>query len=650
MSDPLDELLDECLAARSDGRSPPVGLKTVEPAQRLELETLVALADRIREAPRASLSAAASNRLERNLLARAAELRASSHSVSNLNGAAPRVVQLPVLSTSQVRGDHKAWALGSFLHWRPGLVPAASFFLVIASFVLLGSTGAAVSNARPDESLYSVKLSFEQAQLLLSVNDLQRAQVFLRIAQSRLRELEELARDGQPIPDELMLHLKLSVNQAILLASNLTGRDGIPLLRQLADLLALERRLLAGYVVSLPAAEQPSVQVLIQEVMESQSLVDQTLQQRLQEHGPESRSEPTPIPSSQASAEVEPDAQPGLSAIPAALAPRRVNGAVELPDGPSGGATHVQGFVEERTSTEVSAQGMDGSPDPTAASIQLAPPAGDWSQPGASPKNERQLISDDQQPAHENDAGRRARGSGGSSPATSIAGAGRAPGESNARVGMHDGNDLTSGDSSTTRSENSANRGNESEHSDTQSGSRTPPGQEKKSGSESTGGPNSGLSSSSSDADALDVRTDEMSGNDRGNGQSTSAGHKDLGATPDDEEDEKLSVSDDAHNSGSSDRSNSSQGNGDDQRSNPDGTGQGDNGLTQAIPRVDIGFGANDSGSTDDDRSGSELGPESPQGGGGSQQRDRAVGQGGQKSDSSSKKDSPPPRRGSGRH
>lgn len=271
--DQLDDLLERCLAARASGESLASSLAGLTPRDRRELEPLLLMADAFRQAPRLGLSAATSASNERRLLARSAELRWAARSAS---------------STKARQGFlHDMLApLRLFASLRLSFVPAATIFLLAASVVLLGGAGAMVSNARPDDTLYNLKLSWEQAQLMVANNDAQRARVFVEIAQNRVKEIELLAQEQQPIPEDLLLQVKLYVNQAIALTAAAQGREAIPLLRQISELLSYERVLLSRFLETLPLPDRATVELVIQSIEESQQSVRQTLQERVDEYVP----------------------------------------------------------------------------------------------------------------------------------------------------------------------------------------------------------------------------------------------------------------------------------------------------------------------------------------------------------------------------
>jgi hypothetical protein len=260
----LENLLDRCLTERAGGKPIEVCLTEVTPEARRELEPLMLLVDDLRETPRPALSAAASIFHERRVLARVAQLRAD-----------------------QQRETEQPAPRSAFPGWRSGLrlgfAPAATILLLVASLALFAAAGPMVASARSDDTLYNVKLSLEHARILLSANDARRARVFVDIAQSRVAEIEALAAEGRPIPEELILQIKAYVDEAITLSASLSSRDAIPMLRTITELLSYERMLLLQVVSASAARDQPVVEQALVGLEASQQAVTQALQERVEE-------------------------------------------------------------------------------------------------------------------------------------------------------------------------------------------------------------------------------------------------------------------------------------------------------------------------------------------------------------------------------
>ncbi|MFA5399557.1 MAG: DUF5667 domain-containing protein [Dehalococcoidia bacterium] len=83
---------------------------------------------------------------------------------------------------------------GSFSFRRNLAISMAGLLvLVIAS----SGTAAASNNALPDQPLYGVKMAVEQAQVSLATSDIDRAEIYAKLAEKRAQEIEALARQGK---------------------------------------------------------------------------------------------------------------------------------------------------------------------------------------------------------------------------------------------------------------------------------------------------------------------------------------------------------------------------------------------------------------------------------------------------------------------
>jgi len=70
---------------------------------------------------------------------------------------------------------------------------AGLLVLVIAS----SGTAAASNDALPDQPLYGVKMAVEQAQVSLATSDIDKAEIYARLAEKRAHEIEAMARQGK---------------------------------------------------------------------------------------------------------------------------------------------------------------------------------------------------------------------------------------------------------------------------------------------------------------------------------------------------------------------------------------------------------------------------------------------------------------------
>jgi hypothetical protein len=335
----FEDLLDCCLAKRAEGRSAESSVADVDEQARGELEALVLLVDGLREVPRPGLSAAASAFHERRLLTHTARLRSQQRTVRR---------QTPF------RGRPWVW-LGSR---RFGFAPAATILVLLVAAVLFAGAGSMVANARSDETLYNVKLSWEQARLLLSANDARRARVFVDLAQNRVAEIEALAAEGRPIPEELLSQVRAYVDEAINLSTSLSGRDAISLLRAVAELLSYERMLLLQVLGAVPPEDLVVVERALESVEASQQAATQALQDRVDEQLPGTPTSFAPAHGLAESAESShessrPEAPPERSSSPGSVslspaATVRQAAPIEPLAGPELGGTTDQGMAHGR--------------------------------------------------------------------------------------------------------------------------------------------------------------------------------------------------------------------------------------------------------------------------------------------------------------
>lgn len=312
-----DDLLEHCLAGRAAGQSIEACLRSLDDKHPHDFEPLMGVADALRATPRPGLSAAARADHERLLLTRTAQLRGER-----------RLSPVPSLPRTP-------WS--AFFRWRLGLVPATTIFLLVVSLVLMSSAGTMVSNARPEDAFYHIKLSWEQTRLLIATNDAQRARLSLEIAQHRLQELESLALDGRPIPEDLLLQIKQSISQAIALTRQQTAREAIPLLRDISELLTYERILLARFLDGLPESDRLTVELALREVVDSQRQVTQTLEELVEEQVP-AQTSTTPATSTPAGSSERSEikaSSPERSALPPPYAASTVIPLVEMTSTPA---------------------------------------------------------------------------------------------------------------------------------------------------------------------------------------------------------------------------------------------------------------------------------------------------------------------------
>lgn len=82
------------------------------------------------------------------------------------------------------------------LSWQPRWATAVGILLVIS--LVGGGTVAAASNSMPDSPLYAIKRATEQAQLALTFSEMDKAELYARLADKRVEEIVYLAEKDKP--------------------------------------------------------------------------------------------------------------------------------------------------------------------------------------------------------------------------------------------------------------------------------------------------------------------------------------------------------------------------------------------------------------------------------------------------------------------
>ncbi len=83
---------------------------------------------------------------------------------------------------------------GSFSFRRNLAISMAGLLVLV---IATSGTAAASNNALPDQPLYGVKMAVEQAQVSLATSDIDRAEIYAKLAEKRAQEIESLARQGK---------------------------------------------------------------------------------------------------------------------------------------------------------------------------------------------------------------------------------------------------------------------------------------------------------------------------------------------------------------------------------------------------------------------------------------------------------------------
>lgn len=130
--------------------------------------------------------------------------------------------------------------------------------LVIAGLLFGGGTAVyAAQDDLPNESLYQLKLLSEEANLQLQNDPQEKAAYLMTMAQTRIREMAQLAADGQPIPEDVPLRLEQHIQQALQLCVNLDEATCDQTRLQIRDRLQEQDRLMQQLLIDAPEDAQP---------------------------------------------------------------------------------------------------------------------------------------------------------------------------------------------------------------------------------------------------------------------------------------------------------------------------------------------------------------------------------------------------------
>ena len=103
------------------------------------------------------------------------------------------------------------------------MIPVMARFMIILTLALgtIGGTAVAANNSLPDSPIYPFKLAFEEAQLTLTTNQAEEAELHLRLAEARLTELEQMALQNYTSGDNTLVQLEDHLTMALQLAAQL---------------------------------------------------------------------------------------------------------------------------------------------------------------------------------------------------------------------------------------------------------------------------------------------------------------------------------------------------------------------------------------------------------------------------------------------
>jgi len=145
-----------------------------------------------------------------------------------------------------------------FFGWQRQWVTAVA---VIVFLLVVGSgTVVAAGNSMPDEPLYQVKLATESVRLALAPSDLDKAELYVKLADERIAEITEMANEGNI---EEVEQTALRLNTQLVAIASLTAPEGAEMASDTLQQSDDEPLLLnTGDAPPVPAEEAPRFAVL----------------------------------------------------------------------------------------------------------------------------------------------------------------------------------------------------------------------------------------------------------------------------------------------------------------------------------------------------------------------------------------------------
>ena len=159
--------------------------------------------------------------------------------------------------------------------------------LVIAGLLFGGgATVRAAQDDLPNEPLYGLKTWTEDLGLRFQNNGEEKVNRLMELAQTRIREMQQLAEAGEPIPDQLRLRLKQHIHQALQICVNLDDPTLERTLLQLHERLQQQDQDMAQLQLrtqeQLQLHTQDQSQTQTQEQLQTQTQTRTMLHQQLQ--------------------------------------------------------------------------------------------------------------------------------------------------------------------------------------------------------------------------------------------------------------------------------------------------------------------------------------------------------------------------------
>jgi hypothetical protein len=287
----VEEALEHCLDRSASGAPLDSCVAELRPELRREIEALLAVGDAIRQAPRPALPPRVLAANEHRLMARVAELRATQAGTA-----------FP---------SSRSVLPGRFAMWRGSLAAAAMALLLLATVAGVAAS-TLVGSAGPGDALYPAKRSLENARVRLAPTTPLRAHAHADVAQSRIDELAELVRRGQPLPTSMLDQAEQSIAAAVALAEGTQDAEAVAILRRCVGLLSYERLVLRLAAEQTPTPDPTEIPHRLTSTAEAERHATDTLTSRLQPSlAPSAPSEPA------GSQSIDPTSEPTTATPPA---------------------------------------------------------------------------------------------------------------------------------------------------------------------------------------------------------------------------------------------------------------------------------------------------------------------------------------------
>ncbi|MCJ7522134.1 MAG: DUF5667 domain-containing protein [Dehalococcoidia bacterium] len=172
---------------------------------------------------------------------------------------------------------------------------------VLAVIVMCGGTVGASTSALPGDLLYPVKTSMEKVQTFFTFGDEDKANLYIKLAERRIDEIQKLSENQRNIPDTVLNVMSANTDIAYDLANQNVSSQG-ELVAKIVNLTVNQKRVLMRLIENAPV----EAKIMIRNAIErSENTYDraQTIRERLQRQekpqiSPQdvSPSQATPIP------------------------------------------------------------------------------------------------------------------------------------------------------------------------------------------------------------------------------------------------------------------------------------------------------------------------------------------------------------------